>query len=201
MPLIAFTFAISSIFIVPTLKKQIKDQGNIIEELKLEKIKTLETWNDISGNSIETISFKNFSSKDLKINNSKYKFKKFLMPLPDYYTWKKKSVGYLDQKDNYIYFVSGDGYIFRSYDSNFENKQNIRFKQIKSNILNFLDKNTLKAGKISIKDILIKNNKIYISYNFEKKKDCFNVQIVSGELNDNYISYCKCMHNEETDLQ
>ncbi len=197
------TFLKKTIFIVPTLKKQIKDQGNIIEELKLEKIKTLETWNDITGNSIETISFKNFYSKDLKINNSKYKFKKFLMPLPDYFTWKKKSVGYLDQKDNYIYFVSGDGYIFRSDDSNFENRQNIKFKQIKSNILNFLDKNTYKPGKISIKDILIKNNKIYISYNFEKKKDCFNVQIVSGELNDNYISfidffsYDECYGNKE----
>ena len=192
-----------TIFIVPTLHKKIEDQNNLIEELKVEKIKTLATWKDISRNSIENISFKKVFSTDLKISNKKYKFEKFLMPLPDYYTWKKKSVGYLDHKDNYIYFVSGDGYIFRSYDSNFENKQNIRFKQIKSNILNFLDKNTLKAGKISIKDILIKNNKIYISYNFEKKKDCFNVQIVSGELNDNYISfidffsYDECYGNKE----
>lgn len=197
------TFLKKTIFIIPSLQKTIESQNKKIKDLELEKIKTNEMWSHISNDNITKISFKNISSQDVKINNSNYKLSKFLMPLPDYYNWEQKSVGYIDKINDDLIFVSGDGNIFINKDKNYENKKKLNFKLIESNILDFLDKETTRPGKISIKDILIKKNNILISYNFEKFKDCYNVQIVSGVINENYInfknlfSYDECYGNRE----
>ena len=63
-------------------------------------------WSHISNDNITKISFKNISSQDVKINNSNYKLSKFLMPLPDYYNWEQKSVGYIDKINDDLIFVS-----------------------------------------------------------------------------------------------
>ena len=55
---------------------------------------------------------KKFFTKKIIINNENFDFYKFLLPLPDYYLWKQKSVGYIDKIDNKLFFVSGDGTIF-----------------------------------------------------------------------------------------
>ena len=196
-------FLKKTIFIIPSLQKTIDNQNKKIKDLELEKIKINEMWSHISSENIKKISFKNISSQDIKINNFNYKLNKFLMPLPDYYNWKQKSVGYIDKIDDDLIFVSGDGNIFISKDKNYENKKKLDFNLIESNILDFLDQETTRPGKISIKDILVKKNNILISYNFEKFKDCYNVQIVSGVVNLNYInfenlfSYDECYGNFE----
>ena len=63
----------------------------------------------------------------------------------------------------------------------------LNFKLIESNILDFLDKETTRPGKISIKDILVKKN-ILISYNFENLKIVTTFKLFRCN-NENYINF------------
>ena len=95
--------------------------------------------------------------------------RKFLLPLPDYYMWGQKSVGYIEEIKNKFLFVAGDGTIFffsgNGISKNLINKNNkLELFKISSNLSSLTNNGLIKVGKISIKDILIKNNKIYISH-------------------------------------
>ena len=64
------------------------------------------------------------------------------------------------------------------------------FQQIKNNINEFIDVNQFKKGKwFSIKDLSILNNKIYISYTDEIKKDCWNTSVIYGDMNYENINF------------
>ena len=202
------SFLKKNIFIIPTLKKTLANKDEVIRTLLLEKIKTKETWNYISKSNIKKISMKKFFTKKIIINNENFDFNKFLLPLPDYYLWKQKSVGYIDKIDNKLFFVSGDGTIF--YFKNDDilkalNKKNdkIELYRVNSNLINFVSEDLFNPGKTSVKDMLIKNNKIYISHINKKKNNCHNIEIVSGDINfefiefKNFFSYDECFINGE----
>ena len=201
-------FLKKTIFIIPTLKKTLANKDEVIRTLSIEKIKTLESWNYISKSNIKKMSMKKFFTKKIIINNENFNFSKFLLPLPDYYLWKEKSVGYIDKIDNKLFFVSGDGTIF--YFKNDDllkalNKKNdkIELYKINSDLINLVNEDLFKPGKTSIKDILIKNNKIYISHINKKKNNCHNIEIINGEINfdfikfENFFSYDECFVNGE----
>jgi len=201
-------FLKKTIFIIPTLKKTLANKDEVIRALSIEKIKTLESWNYISKSNIKKMSMKKFFTKKIIINNENFNFSKFLLPLPDYYLWKEKSVGYIDKIDNKLFFVSGDGTIF--YFKNDDilkalNKKNdkIELYKINSDLINLVNEDLFKPGKTSIKDILIKNNKIYVSHINKKKNNCHNIEIINGEINfdfikfENFFSYDECFVNGE----
>ena len=58
-----------------------------------------------------------------------------------------------------------------------------------------------KSNKISIKDLLISRNKIYVSYTHEIEKDCWNTSLIFGEINYTNIvfkelfSSPQCIHS------
>ena len=93
---------------------------------------------------------------------------------------------YLDIDKENIFLASTTGII--GYSKKIYN-QEIIFKQINNNIENFLTIESLKKGNwFSVKDILVFNNKIYISYTNEKNKNCWNTSIIHANLNfDNLI--------------
>ena len=200
------TFLKKTIFIIPQLQNQIVIKNKQISELSVEKIKTLETWNTMNINNTKVIAATQILSKKLIINNNKMNFEKFLLPLPDYYTWKMKSVGYIDKFKNNYFFVSGDGKIFFfnknvfSTNKTNENKK-LKMLQINSNFLSFADKELSEIGKLSVKDILIKNKQIFISFINKKKENCHNIEIVRGEINfdfinfTNFFTYNECFEN------
>ena len=49
--------------------------------------------------------------------------------------------------------------------------------------------NFLNSDEISIKDIFIDEEIIYLSYIKEVKKDCFNTSILSAKINLNYLNF------------
>ena len=60
------------------------------------------------------------------------------MNQPDYYTWKMKSVGYVESYNNNIIYVTGDGNIFyvpeqNIFDKNLSLNQNLKINIINSN--------------------------------------------------------------------
>jgi len=168
-------FLKKTIFIVPTLKKSLANKNKTIKKLSLEKIKTKETWNHISKSNIKKVSMKKFFTKKIIINNESFEFNKFLLPLPDYYSWGSKSVGYIDEIDNNFFFVTGDGTIFYFKNDDMlkalnKKESKIELYKLNNNLINFANEDLFNIGKTSVKDILIKNNEIYISYINKKKK-------------------------------
>ncbi len=79
-----------------------------------------------------------------------------------------------------------------------------KLKQIKNNINKFIGiKEFQKSKSLSVKDLLIKNEKIYISFTEEIEPDCWNTSVISGEINFKEIQFNKifspktCVHSKK----
>ena len=102
--------------------------------------------------------------------------------------------GYIDFFENNIFIVSARGVL--AFKKNL-NDNNENFKQIKNNIDNFIGiEQFKKSHKSSIKDLLILNKKIYISYTEEIEEDCYNTSIISGDINYKNITFKKLFSNK-----
>lgn len=89
---------------------------------------------------------------------------------------------YLDFYEDKMFIISSTGLI--GYTEEFEDNDNIEFTQIYNNIDKFInEKQFIKKTYFSIKDILIKNNKIFVSYTKEKKQDCWITSILYAQIN------------------
>ena len=86
--------------------------------------------------------------------------------------------GYIDfHKDNLI-VLSSRGLL--AYTDDLEKKY---LKQISNNLSQFIGIDQYKKNTaFSFRDLYIKNNKIYVSYTNEQKKDCWNTMVLEGSL-------------------
>ena len=194
-------FLKETIYIIPILKREIKIKN---ERYDLEKIKSLSLWKNNSLNNGKIFDAKIIYEDNIIINNQKLILHKLLLPVPDYFSWGQKSVGYIDQYlDNYI-FISGDGviYYFKDEaltDSNLTLHNSIKLFKVDSNLSDFISASIKSSGKNSFKDILINTEEIYVSYVNEKLENCLNVEVLRGTLNfkqiyfNNFFSYEECL--------
>ena len=95
---------------------------------------------------------------------------------------------FVDHYKNDIILVSAAGIIAFS-NKTFDKK--IKFTQIQNNIFDFIDQNDLIVKHSSIKDILIHENKIFISFTKEVKKNCWNTSVIMGNFNYEKIKFKK----------
>lgn len=103
--------------------------------------------------------------------------------------------GYLDFYDNNILVLSSRGVLV--YKKNISNLDQ-NFKQIKNNINDFIGiKQFQKKKNFSIKDLLIYENRVFISYTEEIKEDCFNTSIIYANINYNYLKFKKLFSSKE----
>ena len=102
--------------------------------------------------------------------------------------------GYIDFHFNNLIVLSARGIL--GYSSDLEEK--LAFKQIKNNIDDFFDLEQIKKdGGFSVRDLAIHENKIYISYNEQIRKDCWNTGIIYSEINYDYIEFRKLFSSKE----
>ncbi len=106
--------------------------------------------------------------------------------------------GYFDFKKDNIIIVSSKGTLGYSA----INKKKYNFQQIENNIKDFIDFEQLaKHNWFSIKDLLVHNDYILLSYTEEIKEDCWNTSIIYGKLDYNKIEFSKlfsdndCIHS------
>tara|TARA_B100000900_G_scaffold415163_1_gene444060 strand:- start:3457 stop:4776 length:1320 start_codon:yes stop_codon:yes gene_type:complete len=104
--------------------------------------------------------------------------------------------GYIDFHSNNIFIISSRGVL--AFNSNLKNNN---FIQIKNNINEFIGlKQFNKSNKYSIKDLLIKDGKIYVSFTEEIKEDCWNTSLIYADINYENIKFKKlfspknCIH-------
>jgi hypothetical protein len=133
--------------------------------------------------------------KDIKLSNNKI-LKKYNL-INGFYLGIHESQpgsGYIDFYQNNLIVLSSRGVLGFSKDIDSE----LNFKQIKNNINKFIGLKQFQKHKwFSLKDLFIHNNKIYISYTEEIKKDCWNTSIIYGNMNYKNIKFEKLFSNKE----
>ena len=100
-----------------------------------------------------------------------------------------KPVAYLEKNTENVFIVSGDGVI------SYLNRNQIGLKEktlkiIQSNLNTFfLNDLIFKPGKISIRDVLVKENEIYVSIIDEIENNCWNTSILKSKINYDYLKF------------
>jgi hypothetical protein len=96
--------------------------------------------------------------------------------------------GYIDFHDDVLFILSSKGVL--AYNENLNNDAN--FLQIKNNIDEFISLKQFNKNKwFSLKDLLIDQNQIFISYTEEIENDCWNTSIINGKINYEEINFKK----------
>ncbi|MDA9169736.1 PQQ-dependent sugar dehydrogenase [Candidatus Pelagibacter ubique] len=184
--------------IISEQKKKISKQEQIIFQLKSFDWTELELQKKMEGSEIIT------KESIVKLSNNKF-LKKFQLTSGFYsgvYSIFPGS-GYIDFHNNNIIVLSSRGVL--AYKKNISDVRE-KFKQIKNNINEFIGLEQFKKSNgdhlwFSLKDILIFNDKVFISYTKEIKKDCWNTSIIYGDINYEKILFKelfspkRCIHS------
>ena len=174
---------------IDTLGKQNNNLQNNLKESKLNNDEKDFYLNLVSKYS-NKLYFKKIEQSKLNINQKNYSFKKF----QTFYLRTSKfpnSSGnaYLGYKNNSLFLVSGDG-IFLSID--FKQFDNDEFDAavIKTNIKDLIKfEKFYDKSPYGIKDLLIHEDFLFVSYSNEKRKDCFNTSIIYAKLNSDFLDF------------
>jgi len=172
-----------------------KQENKIVKQEELIKVITpylaeLEIYKIKEGSDIEV------ELSEVKLNNNKI-LKKYKLTSGFYSGINNKfpGSGFIDFNNQDIFILSSRGLLaFREESAG----DTSNFKLIKNNIHNYIDlKQFKKSYKISLKDLLISNGKIYISYNEEIQKNCWNTSVLSGNLDYKEIEFKKLFSPKE----
>lgn len=181
-------FIPSSIKILEENKKLILAQEHQIKNLKEYKTNYVHLIENLVQNNND-FSITSSLNKKIQSNFHQYNIKIFPLPLLDYESWGEKPTAYIDQTNDYIIIVSGDSQFFYFSKNEIELNQ-INLKSIKSNIKDIVkDEKFYKKTRISIKDIFIKDNSIFLSFTKLQKKDCYNTSILKADFNNNFLFF------------
>jgi len=137
---------------------------------------------------------------------NKYYLEKFYLPFDHYYKNGLKPVGYLELTEDKIIFVTGIGESFY-FDIKDLSYKKINFKKIPNNLKNIINDPLFfgKNGSYSIKDMIIIDDYLYISYTkLVKQLHCYNTSILKSKLNLNklffeeFFTYNDCIDKLQT---
>ena len=93
-----------------------------------------------------------------------------------------KAIGYVSRDAHNLFYISGNGYLFYSPLNKIMDGPN--FKNLKTNFRELnLNKKIYTLSHDSVKDLLIHDNKILVSFVNEKSTDCVNVEVLITEIN------------------
>lgn len=102
--------------------------------------------------------------------------------------------GFIDFDNDKLLILSSRGVL--GYTNDLENE--LSFKQIKNNIDDFININQfIKNRSFSLKDLLISDGQIFVSFSEEIKDDCWNTSIIKGKMNYDNIDFKKLFSANE----
>ena len=187
-------FLKKTLFIVPSLKKEISEKEkkifNLKKDITYKRNKISEILNELYKH-VNAINFKKLEEKKvIKSSQNEYLFSKFTTNMLGN---KKGPSGeasaYLEYLNGNVIIGSGDG-IFSYFKSTDLNKTSFQAKIIPSNLKNIIKyEDFYKTSAAGIKDLLINNNKLYVSYSNQLKKDCYNTSILVANFNLDFLKF------------
>ena len=188
-------FIVNDLFIVKRLKtrilrletslKNIGDENR--EEKRINDIILTKLYED-GLNELEFSKIKNhFIESSL---SQKYKVETFQTLYLSAGTWPHtRASAYLDQHGENIFLVSKNA-VFSFFNVNELQKNKFNSKIIPSNFKELIkNKKVYEHGGQGIKDILINDNKIYVSFSNVDNNDCANTAILVANLNTDYLFF------------
>ena len=103
--------------------------------------------------------------------------------------------GYIDFYEGNIIVISSRGVL--AFKKNLNDIEE-NFQQIKNNINEFIGIDEFKKNRwFSLKDIFIFNNKVFVSYTEEIRKDCWNTSVIYGFIDYKNIVFKKLFSPQE----
>ena len=176
------------------LNKQILTKTQQLYNIQKNFVKNNENLNDVLNP--DNIKFlKTVSNKEIK-NFKDYKLTKYrtneIIASGNY---RALASAYIDfyNDDKEIILATVDGIFAISKLNNIEN-----FNKIKSNIFNFVTYEEFYTNtQYGVKDILVNDDNLYVSFINRKKKDCFNLQILVSKINKKKLNFKKFYETSE----
>ncbi len=181
------------------LKKNLNNKKNQLKNIHTKLLdKNINIENIIFD---EGINFKTKKKQNFKLDNLDYDLIEFVSnDLIFAKHPEASSSAYIDYYDENVFLATATGQITYSKIKNLYNND-FQFNSIKSNIQEIIKYSEFyNSSAFGIKDILVRNNKIYVSYIKEHYKDCFSTSILVGELNYSYI-YFKDFYSSESCIE
>lgn len=167
------------------LKKGHEDKiSELIEINKTENRKIFKFLSNLSDGYIEfNIKRKSTEIIKTKFNNS-YLFESYRLPIPNKSLFDSKPLGYMEGYKDKIILITGDGNIF-FFDSviNYQ----IKLLSLRSNIKNYSE--FTSGSPVSIKDIMILEDKLLVSYTKEVSNNCYNTSILEANINFKFLNF------------
>lgn len=143
---------------------------------------------------------KNFKTSYLGnfVLESKYSIEKYTLCCEEYSfkNFGNKAIGYVSRDEYNLFYISGNGHVFYSPLNKIVDGPN--FKNLKTNFKELnLNKKIYTLSHDSVKDLLIHDNKILVSFVNEKSIDCVNVEVLIAEINYKELIFEKLFEYDE----
>ena len=141
------------------------------------------------------------SIKSFSIDGVEHNFYKYYISEENKEVSKNKPTGYLQQSDDKIIFVTGRGIFYAIDLQQFEEKK-ILLKPINNNFKK--DEKILARGPIGIRDLKIKDDFVYVSYQKKISENCYNLAIDRSKLDlenlnfKNFFSFKECSKKKDS---
>lgn len=209
--IIIITFLILNYFAITYLKTGNGYISNKIRHATPQKVK--DSLNKINYHFNEKVFiFQNYNQKKIeydrlnvyvlsildKIRIFDFKYDTEFVPVGTNYLLKKYSNplffemgprAYITKDKKNIYIVTGTGVLMYLPIDEINNTEQLNFKKINTNFFNIASSKYKNGYTRFVKNILIFDNKIYISYYKKKHDNCYFNSVVVGDLNLNTISF------------
>ena len=171
------------------LKKELKEKKALINDQLIYINKNNASHEINIKKKIKKLEFPKYKSLEINLYNNKKKL--------NFYKSNNQLVrginnffpgsGYLDIYENKLFLISATGQI--GYSNNLY-EDSIIFNQINNNINDFLSLDEINKGNwFSVKDLLVVNNNIYVSFTNEQKNNCWNTSVIVAKLNFEYLKF------------
>tara|TARA_Y100000590_G_scaffold105554_1_gene120098 strand:- start:10857 stop:12341 length:1485 start_codon:yes stop_codon:yes gene_type:complete len=148
-----------------------------------------ENTNLIKQNSNLISSSYGYKINKIKTEYNEYVFKNYNLPILNYFNLDSKPSAYLEQSDDQIFTATGNGEFFYINIKNLQ-KNKIDFIKIESNLKQIINNQDIfTLGPAGIRDILIDDNILYLSYIEKKFNDCLNTSVLKAEINNEYLNF------------
>ena len=178
----------------PQIKNNVREIKNNHQEIhELRQLVSKDFIKKYRSGEIDKIPFYKQDSMNFNFHNFNYELEIFDTNLLFNGKHDGAIVGtsaYIDEYLDNIIVTTGDGII--SYIQHSDLKKNkLDSKIIRSNLTDLiLDKKVYEKSSVGIKDILITNNKIYLSYS-NNTDECYNTSILRADINLNFLEFEK----------
>lgn len=173
-------------------------QFNKLNDIKNKEIQNIEKIFSTYYHNYNKFAFYTDKQKSNIIKSQKYSYNISKIKTNLYFSKSSgQSTAYLDLYKNNLILTTATGLFFLIKEEDF-NKENISPIKIETNINFFFNnENFYLKSSYGIKDILIHNSDIYITYNNEVKKNCYNTGILKATFNDKYLEFEKFFNHNE----